>query len=113
ALLPFMLLAGPARTLSPVLLFGLLGSCFSAAHLLMRGKDESRIPDLFVMLAPVLFGGVAGLAGYAIYEYMAWFLNIPDPHVGGVLGLAFLFGMLGQRVLARLATSKRRSKKRS
>ncbi len=110
ALLPFMLLAGPARMIAPVLLFGLLGASFSAAHLLMRGKNESRIPNVFVMLTPVLFGAVAGLAGYAIYEYAAWVLQISSPHIGGVLGLAFLFGMLGQRALSRLAAPKRRKK---
>src|SRR5689334_14795094 len=112
ALLPFMLLAGPARMIAPVLLFGLLGACFSAAHSLMRGKNESRIPNVFVMLTPVLFGAVAGLAGYAIYEYIAWVLNIASPHTGGVFGLAFLFGVLGQRVLSRLAVPKRRKKPR-
>ncbi len=110
ALLPFMLLTGPARMVAPVLLFGLLGASFSAAHSLMRGRNESRIPNVFVMLTPVLFGAVAGLAGYAIYEYAAWVLQISSPHIGGVLGLAFLFGMLGQRVLSRLAAPKRRKK---
>jgi 8-oxo-dGTP diphosphatase len=110
-LLPFMLLAGPARTIAPVLLFGLLGSSFAAAHSLMRGKTESRIPNVFVMLTPVLFGGVAGLAGFATFEYAAWQLNIAGSHTAGVLALSFLFGMLAQRVLARLATSKRRKKR--
>lgn len=110
-LLPFMLLAGPPRTIAPVLLFGLLGSSFAAAHSLMRGKSESRIPNVFVMLTPVLFGGVAGLAGFATFEYVAWQLNITGSHTAGVLALAFLFGMLAQRVLARLAGSKRRKKR--
>jgi 8-oxo-dGTP diphosphatase len=113
ALLPFMLLAGPARTLAPVLLFGLLGSSFAAAHSLMRGKNESRIPNVFVMLTPVLFGGVAGLAGFGTFEYVAWLLNISGSHTAGILALSFLFGMLTQRVLARLATSKRRKKARA
>jgi len=113
ALLPFMLLAGPARTVAPVLLFGLLGSSFSAAHALMRGKNESRIPNVFVMLTPVLFGAVAGLAGYATFEYMAWLLNISGSHTGGVLGLAFLFGTLAQHMLARFAGPKRRKKSKA
>ncbi len=113
ALLPFMLLTGPARTVAPVLLFGLLGSSFSSAHALMRGKNESRIPNVFVMLTPVLFGAVAGLAGYATFEYAAWLLNISGSHTGGVLALAFLFGMLAQHVLARLAGPKRRKKARA
>lgn len=113
ALLPFMLLTGPARTVAPVLLFGLLGSSFSSAQALMRGKNESRIPNVFVMLTPVLFGAVAGLAGYATFEYVAWQLNISGSHTAGVLALAFLFGMLAQRVLARLAGPKRRKKARA
>ena len=113
ALLPFMLLDGWPRTVAPVLLFGLLGSSFSAAHSLMRGKNESRIPNVFVMLTPVLFGTIAGLAGYATFEYLAWLLKISGPHIAGVLALAFLFGVLTQRILARLAGPKRRKKPRA
>ncbi|HEX7288878.1 MAG TPA: NUDIX hydrolase [Candidatus Angelobacter sp.] len=113
ALLPFMLMDGPARTVAPVLLFGLLGSSFAAAHSLMRGKNESRIPNVFIMLTPVLFGAVAGLAGFATFEYVAWLLNVTGSHTAGVLALAFLFGMLAQRILARLAGTRRRKKLRS
>ena len=113
ALLPFMLLEGWPRTVAPVLLFGLLGSSFSAAHSLMRGKNESRIPNVFVMLTPVLFGTIAGLAGYATFEYLAWLLKISGPHIAGILALAFLFGVLTQRILARLAGPKRRKKPRA
>jgi hypothetical protein len=79
----------------------------------MRGKNESRIPNVFIMLTPVLFGAVAGLAGFATFEYVAWLLNITGSHTAGVLALAFLFGMLAQRILARLAGTKRRKKPRS
>jgi len=60
----------------------------------------------------VLFGAVAGLGGLAVHEYLAGLLNFPHPHWGALLGLAFLFGMLCQRVLARLAVPKRRKKTR-
>ncbi|HKT52477.1 MAG TPA: NUDIX hydrolase [Candidatus Angelobacter sp.] len=110
AMLPLMLLSGPVRMLAPVLLFGLLGSSFSAAQSLMRGKSDSIIPNVFVMLTPVLFGAVAGLAGFAVHEYLSGLFNFPRPHWGALLGLSFLFGMLCQRVLARFAVPKRRKK---
>lgn len=103
ALLPFVLLKGSARMVALSLLFGLLGASFSAVHWLMRGKSDSRVPDSLVMLTPVILGGVAGMAGHSIYEYLVWALNITTPHLGGDLGLAFLAGMLGQRMLARFA----------
>jgi 8-oxo-dGTP pyrophosphatase MutT (NUDIX family) len=112
AMLPLMLLSGPVRMVAPVLLFGLLGSCFSAAQSLMKGKSDSIIPNVFVMLSPVLFGAVAGLAGFAVHEYLSGLFNFPRPHWGALLGLSFLFGMLCQRVLARFATPKRRKKNR-
>jgi len=112
AMLPLMLLSGPVRMVAPVLLFGLLGSCFSAAQSLMKGKSDSIIPNVFVMLTPVLFGAVAGLAGFAVHEYLSGLFNFPRPHWGALLGLSFLFGMLCQRVLARFATPKRRKKNR-
>ena len=112
AMLPLMLLSGPVRMVAPVLLFGLLGSSFSAAQSLMKGKSDSIIPNVFVMLTPVLFGAVAGLAGFALHEYLSGLFNFPRPHWGALLGLSFLFGMLCQRVLARLAVPKRRKKNR-
>lgn len=111
-LLPLMLLSGAIRMVAPVLLFGLLGSSFSASQALMRGKTDSFIPNVFVLLTPVLFGAVAGLGGLAVHEYLAGMLNFPRPHWGALLGMAFLFGMLCQRVLARLAVPKRRKKAR-
>ncbi len=111
-MLPLMLLSGPVRMVAPVLLFGLLGSCFSAAQFLMKGKNDSFIPNVFVMLTPVLFGSVAGLGGLAVHEYLSGLFNFPRPHWGALLGLSFLFGMLCQRVLARFAVPKRRKKNR-
>ena len=111
ALLPFALLKSSARMVALSLLFGLLGACFSAVHWLMRGRNDSRISNVFVMLTPVLLGGVAGMAGHSVYEYTVWALNLTTPHLGGDLALAFLSGMLGQRVLARLAVTHSRRRK--
>ncbi len=111
ALLPFALLRSSARMVALSLLFGLLGACFSAVHWLMRGRNDSRISNVFVMLTPVLLGGVAGMAGHSVYEYTVWALNLTTPHLGGDLALAFLSGMLGQRVLARLAVTQSRRRK--
>ena len=110
--LPLLLLSGALRMLGPVLLFGLFGSSFSAGQFLMRGKTDSIIPNVFVMLTPVLFGTVAGLAGFGVHEYLAGFFNFARPHWGALLSLAFLFGMLCQRLLARMAVPKRRKKLR-
>jgi hypothetical protein len=112
-ILPLMLLSGRSRAIGPVLLFGLLGSSFSAAHHLMRGKNDSMIPNMFVMLTPVLFGPVAGLAGFGIHEYLSGVFNFNYTHWGAMLTMAFLFGMLAQRILARFAVGKRRKKARA
>lgn len=107
---PFLLLSGAPRMLGPVLLFGLLGAAFSASQLLMKGKTDSIIPNVFVMVTPVLFGAVAGLAGFGVHEYLSGLFNFARPHWGALLGMAFLFGMLCQRLLARMAVPKRRRK---
>jgi hypothetical protein len=112
-ILPLLLLSGRSRAIGPVLLFGLLGSSFSAAHSLMRGKNDSMIPNMFVMLTPVLFGPMAGLAGFGIHEYLSGVFNFSYTHWGAMLTMAFLFGMLVQRVLARFTGGKRRKKARA
>jgi len=103
ALLPFLLLSGHIPVVAAAMLFGLIGAAFCSAQSLILGKNESRIPNIFVTLTPVLFGAVAGLAGFAIYEYLATTFNVAQQHVSAVLSLAFLFGCIGQRVLARIA----------
>jgi 8-oxo-dGTP diphosphatase len=106
-LLPFLLLSGRTPVVSAALLFGLLGAAFCSAQSLILGKNESRndskIPNIFVTLTPVLFGAVAGLAGYATHEFLATIFNVDQQHVSVILALAFLFGCMGQRVLARIA----------
>ena len=113
AFLPFMLLSGQIRLLGPVLLFGLIGSCFGTAQSLMRGKGDSMIPNVFVMLTPVIFGGIAGLAAFGIHEYLSGLYGFTHTHWGGLLAMAFFFGLLGQRLLARLTGGKRRKKARA
>jgi 8-oxo-dGTP diphosphatase len=110
AFLPFTLLSGQVRLVGPVLLFGLLGSCFGTAQSLMRGKSDSMIPNVFVMLTPVLFGGVAGLGAFGIHEYLSGLYGFTYTHWGALLAMAFLFGLLGQRVLALFTGGKRRKK---
>jgi 8-oxo-dGTP diphosphatase len=110
---PFMLLPGRIPVVAAVLFFGLLGATFCSAQSLILGRNESRIPNLFVTLTPVFFGAIAGLAGYAIYEYMAVLtFNSESRHISAVLGIAFLSGCLGQRVLARVATGRKKKKMR-
>jgi len=114
ALAPFMFLSGRIPMVAAVLFFGLLGSTFCSAQSLILGRVESRISNLFITLTPVLFGAIAGLAGYAIYEYMAVLtFHTGERHTSAVLGLAFLFGCLGQRLLARIASGRKRKKVRA
>src|SRR4029077_1638020 len=91
ALAPFMLLPGRIPIVAAVVFFCLLGSKFCSAPSLILGRNESRISNLFITLTPVLFGAIAGLAGYAIYEYMAVLtFHSGERHTSAVLGLAFL-----------------------
>jgi 8-oxo-dGTP diphosphatase len=106
---PFMLLSGRIPMVAAVLLFGLFGSTFCGAQSLMMGRNESRIANLFTTLTPVLFGAIAGLAGYAVYEYMAFLtFHSGERHTSAVLAIAFLCGCLGQRLLTRITTGRKR-----
>jgi 8-oxo-dGTP diphosphatase len=100
-LLPMMMLHGPARVVGPVLLFGLLGASACAASSLIHGKSGVRAPNLYVMLAPVLLGATASLAGYTIHQYLVFRLDPGRPHANALFALAFLFGCLGQIILGR------------
>jgi 8-oxo-dGTP diphosphatase len=111
---PFLFLHGRAPMVAAVLFFGLLGSTFSAAHALIFERNESAASNLFIMLTPVLFGGLAGLLGYAAYEYMpSLAFHSGERHVSAVMALAFLFGCLGQRVLAHITGGSRKKKVRA
>ncbi len=107
-LLSLLLLRGWIAVVAPVLLFGLLGSSVCAAQSLIHGKRETRAPNVYVMLAPVLLGSVASLAGYAIHQYLVVMLDPGQPHPNALFALAFLFGCLGQLTLARFAAPSHR-----
>ncbi len=106
-LLSAMLLGGWTAVVAPVLLFGLLGSAVCAAQSLIHGKSEARTANLYVMLAPVLFGAVASLAGYAIHQYLVLMLDPGHPHPNALFTIAFFFGCLGQLILARFTAPSR------
>ncbi|MGZ4896644.1 MAG: NUDIX hydrolase [Candidatus Angelobacter sp.] len=106
---PFMLLPGRIPMVAGVLFFGLLGSTICSAQSLIAGRGESGVSNLFITLTPVLFGALAGLGGYAIYEYMPSItFHSGERHISAVMGLAFLFGCLGQRLLAHLEGGRKR-----
>jgi 8-oxo-dGTP diphosphatase len=106
---PFLFLPGRAPMVAAVLLFGLLGSSICAAQSLIAERNESGASNLFITLTPVLFGALAGLGGYAISEYMpSLTFHSGDRHISAVMALAFLFGCLGQRLLAHLASGRKR-----
>jgi 8-oxo-dGTP diphosphatase len=106
---PFLLLPGRIPMVAAVLFFGLLGSSICAAQSLIAQRSESGASNVFITLTPVLFGALAGLGGYAIYEYMpSLTFHSGDRHISAVMALAFLFGCLGQRLLAHLAGGRKR-----
>lgn len=106
-LLSLLLLDGWVREIAPVLLFGLLGASACAAQSLIHGKSESRAPNIYVMMAPVLLGALASLAGYAIHQYLVATLDPGQAHPNALYTLAFLFGCLGELVLARFTGTSR------
>ncbi|HEV7551785.1 MAG TPA: NUDIX hydrolase [Candidatus Angelobacter sp.] len=106
---PFLFLPGRIPMVAAVLFFGLLGSSICSAQSLIAERNESSVSNLFITLTPVLFGALAGLGGYAIYEYMPSItFHSGERHLSAVMGLAFLFGCLGQRLLAHLAGGRTR-----
>jgi 8-oxo-dGTP pyrophosphatase MutT (NUDIX family) len=108
---PFMLLTGRIPIVTAVLFFGLLGSTFCSAQSLIMERNDSRPSNLFITVTPVFFGAIAGLLGYAVYEYMpSLTFHFGERHISAVMGLAFLFGCLGQRLLAHLAGGRKRKK---
>jgi len=106
---PFIFLPGRMPMVAAVLLFGLLGSAVSSAHSLIAGKSEAAASSLFITITPVLFGALAGLGGFALYEYMPSItFHSGERHISAVMALAFLFGCLGQRWLAHLGNGRKR-----
>jgi 8-oxo-dGTP diphosphatase len=111
ALVPPMVLSNRVSMVAAVLFFGLLGAAFCSVQSLIRGRNESVQHNFLVTLTPVLFGAACGLAGYAIYEYMAFLtFHSGDRHISAIMAVSFLFGCLGQRLLARM-TGVRKKKK--
>jgi hypothetical protein len=78
-----------------------------AAQNLIHGKSEERAPNLSVMLAPVLFGAVASLGGYAVHQYLFFMLDPGQSYRNSLFIMAFLFGALGQLMLARFTAPSR------
>lgn len=110
---PFLLLSGRPPIVAAVLLFGLLGAAICSTQSLIAGRNEAAASNLFITLTPVLFGALAGLGGFAIYEYMASLtFHFGERHISAVMALAFLFGCLGQRLLAQLAVGRKRKNAR-
>jgi len=106
---PFIFLPGRMPMVAAVLLFGLLGSAVSSAHSLIAGKNEAAASSLFITITPVLFGALAGLCSFAIYEYMPTIsFHSGERHISAVMALAFLFGCLGERLLAHVAGGRKR-----
>lgn len=109
AMSPFLFLSGRIPIVAAVLFFGLLGSTVCSAQSLILGRNESRAANLFITLTPVFFGALAGLLGYAVYEYMPLLtFHSGERHISAVMGLAFLFGCLGQRLLAHISRGRKR-----
>jgi hypothetical protein len=109
AMSPFLLLSGRSPIVAAVLFFGLLGSAVCSAQSLVLGRNDSRPANLFITLTPVFFGAVAGLLGYAVYEYMPLLtFHSGERHISAVMGLAFLFGCLGERLLAHISGGRKR-----
>ena len=109
ALHAFLRTLGRMPMVAAVLFFGLLGSAICSAQSLIAGRSESAASNLFITLTPVLFGALAGLCGYAVYEYMpSLTFHSGERHISVVMGLAFLFGCLGQRLLANLGNGRKR-----
>jgi hypothetical protein len=106
---PFILLHGRAPIVAAVLLFGLLGSSVCSAQSLIAGRNEAAASNLFITLTPVLFGALAGLCAFAAYEYMpSLTFHAGERHNSAVMAMAFLFGCLGQRLLAHVAGGRKR-----
>jgi 8-oxo-dGTP diphosphatase len=106
---PFLFLSGRIPIVSAVLFFGLLGSAVCSAQSLIAGRNDAAASNLFIALTPVLFGAMAGLGGYAAYEYMPSItFHSGERHISAVMALAFLCGCLGQRLLAHVAGGRKR-----
>ena len=106
---PFIFLPGRMPIVAGVLFFGLIGSAVCSAQSLIAERSEAAASNMFITFTPVLFGALAGLCSFAVYEYMpSLTFHSGERHISAVMGLAFLFGCLGQRLLAHLASGRKR-----
>jgi hypothetical protein len=49
------------------------------------------------------------MAGYALYEYMAFLtFHSGEHHISAIMAVSFLFGCLGQRLLARITAVRKK-----
>src|ERR1041384_6331929 len=109
SLVPFMLVYRRIPMIAAVLFFGLLGATFCSVQSLIRGRNESTTHSSLVTLTPVLFGALCGMAGYALYEYMAFLtFHSGEHHISAIMAVSFLFGCLGQRLLARITAVRKK-----
>lgn len=96
--------------IAAVLVFGLEGGAFSCAQRLFPSIATERIPDRvanrWIMLIRALFGSIAGLAGYTFFQadFLKLQVFVPDNLAGG-LGIAFVFGFAGEKLVSHFAGS--------
>lgn len=91
------------RKIAQILLLGLLGGSFSAAKSLINAS--ARIPqqfaNFFVTVTRIVFGAVAGLAGYAFWDSGVINVTFGKPDAYSLsLAIAFAFGYAGDRMIA-------------
>ena len=111
AIAPFMIFSGRIRMIAGVLFFGLVGAAFCGVQSLIRGRNDSATQNTLVTLTPVVFGAICGLAAFAVHEYTVFVgLRSAEQYTSAIMVLAFLFGCLGQRLLALIAGARRKRK---
>jgi len=98
------------QMVTAVLFFGLLGAAFSATLSLIGAASDVRVPERianrFVTIARAIFGAGAGLAGYAFYQSKVLDMRIGDDNgPAGALTVAFIFGFMGERLIAKVLGS--------
>jgi 8-oxo-dGTP diphosphatase len=114
AIAPFLFFSGRIRMIAGALFFGLVGATFCGVQSLIRGRGEAVNQNVLVTLTPVVFGAICGLAGYAVYEYMTFLaFQSAAQQTSATMVVAFLFGCLGQRILARIAGARKKKKVRT
>jgi hypothetical protein len=105
------------QTILAVLDFGLLGASFSVAQSLMSNPGTARIPERvenhYVTLTRLLSGAIVGLASYAFFVSKAFTIKGLEESAGAAFTIAFLFGYMGEKLVARVAGSASAEKPKS